>query len=173
MIPTVVGLAILFGFSTLIFRIILSHRPFRVGGGAQITLPFVLGVSLWILFSFLYIMQTQSLKDIGWDILCGTLIFLCAFWCHYWIGNLAGGFRVQMQIALVDQAAPITYREWMSKFDGRGMDAFLVDRMKSILILWKIVTIEKDTVQLTQGWGTFYGKLMNLLNIILPGLRNS
>ncbi len=82
------------------------------------------------------------------------------------------GFRVQMQINLADQSSPITLGEWMSKYDGRGMDAFLADRMKSILISWKIVTIEKDRVQLTQGWGSFYGNLMNILNIILPTMRN-
>jgi hypothetical protein len=173
MIPTIVGLAILFGFSTLVFRIILSHRPFRIRGGAQIILPFILGVILWIIFSIWYIALTQSLKDIGWDILCGILILFCALWCHYWIGNLAGGFRVQMQIALSDQASPLSLDQWMSIFDGKGMDAFLADRLKSILISMKIVTIEKDRVQLTRGWGSFYGKLMNLLIIILPGMRNS
>jgi hypothetical protein len=173
MIPPVVGLAILFGFSILVFRVILSHWPFRIRGGAQIILPLVLGVSLWIFFSTLYIVQKHPLKDVGWDILCGILILLCSYWCHYWIGNLAGGFRVQMQIALAAQTAPVTFGEWMSKFGGRGMDAFMADRMKSILILWKIVTIEKDRVQLTRGWGSFYGKLMNLLQIILPGMRNS
>jgi hypothetical protein len=162
------ALAIISGFAILIFRVIISHRPFRAPGMRPhaMTSTF-LGWFLWILLTILERFYAPLSRIDGWDIFCGILILLCASWCNYWIGNLAGGFRVQMQINLVNQPRPVSLEEWMLAFGGLGMKAFLRDRLTSILIPWRIVTMEDDKVRLLPGWGLFFGRLMKILGFIL------
>src|ERR1041385_8259180 len=119
MIPPIIALALISSFCTLFIRIIISHRPFQIKGGwQQIIGATMTGGILWVL-SIILIKPGFSLSaPEWWDVLCGILIFLCAFWCNYWSGNLAGGFRVQMQINLADQKKPISLEEWMTTFGG-------------------------------------------------------
>ena len=172
MIPSIIAFAILTGFSTLIFRMILSHRPFRLAGTwTQIIVSSLSGLSLWIVL----VLLLHSIAPISgaekWDMVCGVLIHLCAFWCNFWIGNLVGGFRAQMTFNLASQTRPVTLVEWMAAFGGLGMDAFLKDRMKSILIPWKIVSVHDNKMILLPGWGIFFGRLMAVLEIMLYRMR--
>ena len=170
--PAIIALAILASFSTLVFRLIISHRPLRISGGwTQIIVSSILGGGLWIGSTLLYLANTASYENTGWDLLCGILILLCALWCQYWIGNLGGGFRVQMQITLADQTRPVSLEEWMDLFNGRGMQVFLADRLNSILIPWKIVEVKNSKVRLLPGCGMFYGRLMSIIKKMLPNLR--
>jgi hypothetical protein len=172
MIPKIIVFAILAGFSTLIFRMILSHRPLRLAGGlAQIIVSSLSGITLWIVLVLLSHSTTPISGAEKWDMVSGVLIHLCAFWCNYWISNLAGGFRVLMAINLADQTRPITLEEWMAAFGGLGMDVFLRDRMKSILIPWKIVSVHDNKMILLPGWGMFFGRLMAILEIMLYRMR--
>lgn len=173
MIPRIIALAILTGFSTLIFRVILPRRPFCLTGAwSQIIISSFLGLSLW----FVLIVQVSPSALISevekWDVVCGALIHLCAFWCNYWICNLAGGFRAQMVITLAAQNSPVTLEEWMASFGGIGMDAFLRDRTTSILIPWKIALVQDDKMFLLPGWGLFFGRLMTILEIVLYRVRS-
>jgi hypothetical protein len=170
--PIIIALAIMAGFSTLVFRLIISHRPLRISGSwTQIILSSILGVGLWIFSTLLTLANTPSYENKGWDLFCGILILMCVLWCNYWIGNLGGGFRVQMQITLADQTQPVSLEKWMEAFNGRGMRIFLADRLNSILIPGKIVEEKNGKVRLLPGWGMFYGRLMNLIKKILPNLR--
>lgn len=172
MIPLVILLALLTSFSTVFIRIIISHRPFLVKNiWHQILGATIAGGILWVISIFITISYYPRL-EIGWaDILCGTLIFLCAFWCNYWSTNLAGGFRVQMQMTLANQKRPISLKEWMATFGGLGMEVFLKDRIESILIPWNAVALENGNLRLLSGWGVFFSKLMILLRVLLPKIR--
>ena len=172
MIPTIIALAIISGFSIIVFRVVISHFPFYISGvWKQIIISSGMGAGLWLLLTLLYHANTSFSKIDWWDILCGILFLLSAFWCNYWVSNLANGFRMQMQINLVDQPVPVSLEEWMAAFGGWGMDAFLDDRFKSILIPWKIIAIENGKAHLLPGWGMFFGRMMNLIKIILPNMR--
>jgi len=140
-------LVIISGFAILVFRIIISHRPFRLlGAWPQVIVSTILGWFLWIFLTILERSYGSLSRIDGWDVLCGILILLCATWCNYWIGNLAGGFRVQMQMNLANQLQPVSLEEWMETFGGLGMKVFLRDRLTSILIPWRIVSVEDDRV---------------------------
>lgn len=170
MISPIIAIAILSGFSTLLFRMIISRPPFRVKNiWSQIIISVIAGAILW-LGSVCLIGSPITYRHSG-DIICGILIFLCAFWCNYWISNFAGGFRVQMQLNIADQKRAITFDEWMRTFGGLGMEVFLRDRVQSILIPWKTVALENGTLRLLQGWGMFFGRIMTILRKILPGVR--
>src|SRR5437867_1762882 len=110
MIPQIIILSLITSFSTLFIRMIISHRPFLVKNiWYQILGATIAGCILWVILIFLI---TPRLSQIRWeDILCGILIFLCAFWCNYWSTNLAGGFRIQMQMNLASQKRPISFEE--------------------------------------------------------------
>jgi hypothetical protein len=172
MIPQVILLSLITSFSTILIRIIISYRPFRVKNiWHQILGSTVAGGILWIISIFV-IIPSRLRPETGWgDMLCGILILLCAFWCNYWSTNLAGGFRVQMQMNLANQKSPVSLKEWMATFGGLGMEAFLKDRMESILIPWKTIAVEDGNLRLLPGWGIFFGKLMVLLRVLLPKVR--
>jgi hypothetical protein len=172
MIPTIIALAIASGLSTLLIRIAISRPPFRVKNlWSQIFISVGLGATLWLV-AVVLINPAVKVDEKWGDIFCGTLILLCTFWCNYWIGNFAGGFRVQMQLNIADQKQPITFEEWMNTFGGLGMEAFLKDRLQSILIPWKTIAIENDQLRLLPGWGMFFGKVMVILQKILPKVRS-
>jgi hypothetical protein len=173
MIPSIIAFAILASFSTLIFRVILPHRPFFLTGAwAQVIVSSLFGISVWIVLVLrAYPFGLISEIEI-WDVVCGVLIHLCALWCNYWICNLSGGFRAQMAITLADQTCPVTLEEWMVAFGGLGMNAFLKDRMTSILIPWKIAFVRNDKLTLLPGWGLFFGRLMVFLEIVLYRVRS-
>jgi hypothetical protein len=172
MIPRIILFAFIAGFSTLFIRVIISHRPFLVRNiWHQIVAATVAGGVLWVAAIFL---TSPGLPraDIKWeDILCGMLILLCAFWCNYWSTNLAGGFRIQMQMNLAAQSKPLSLKEWMTTFGGLGMDVFLKDRIESVLIPYKTVVLETGNLRLLPGWGMFFSKLMILLRALFPNVR--
>jgi hypothetical protein len=173
MIPPIIALAIGCSLSTLVIRIIISRPPFRVKNvWSQIFSSLTVAVIIWIT-SIFFIRPALPISNSEWgDILCGILIFLSAFWCHYWIGNFAGGFRVQMQINLASQKHPISIKEWMKTFGGLGMEAFLQDRIQSILIPWNTIKFENGQLHLLTGWGIFFGRLMRMLRNIMPKVRS-
>lgn len=167
-------LALIACLSTLPIRIIISRAPFHIKNtGVQIISSTVFGMILWVA-SILFIGSASVAPDTIWgDVLCGGLIFLSVSWCNYWSGNLAGGFRIQMLLSLTDQKHLLSLEEWMMTFGGLGMEAFLRDRIKAILIPWNTVSEENGELQLLPGWGVFFGKLMVLLGRIMPKVRGS
>jgi len=173
MIPSIINLAIVCSISTLLIRVIISRKPFLIKNiWTQIISSLIIAAIIWA--ASIYLTKSSSpISGAEWgDILCGVLIFLSAFWCHYWIGNFAGGFRVQMLNNLASQKQPISKEEWMNTFGGLGMEAFLRDRIQSILIPWQVINLEHGQLRLLAGWGTFFGKLVKLLEIIMPGVRD-
>jgi hypothetical protein len=169
--PPVIALAILCSLSTLLIRVIIARRPFRIKNvWHQIFGSLMIALTLWavtVLFS-------TPMSEQNWgDVICGILIFGCAFWCQYWIGNFAGGFRIQMQINLAGQKTPISLEEWMKTFSGLGMEVFLHDRIQAILIPWNTVEYKNGHLHLLSGWGTFFASLMNILKFILPKVRSN
>lgn len=171
-IPPIIALAIICSISTLLIRIVITHRPFHIKNvWHQIFGSLIIGIIIWVV-SFLITRSNSPVSVNEWaDIICGILIFLCAFWCHYWIGNFAGGFRIQMQVNLASQKEPISLQEWMKTFSGLGMETFLQDRIQSILIPWNTVEYKNDHLCLLSGWGTFFAGLMNILKYIFPKVR--
>jgi len=103
--------------------------------------------------------------------LCGALVILCAIWGNYWLGNFGGGFRINMLVILAAQHKPISFEQWMDLYGGLGMDVFLRDRLRSILIPWGIVKEEKGSISLTTTKGKLFGVMMNILYILLQGKR--
>jgi hypothetical protein len=168
----IIAYAIISSLSTLIFRMLLSILPIRKTDiWVQIIISSILGVILWITLVVLRRYYHPDFELRGGDILCGSLILMCAFWCNYWIGNFAGGFRVQMLISLKDRSQPVPLEDWMRLFGNMGMEAFLRDRLRSILIPWKIVAQEEGKFRLLPGWGIYFGRLFNLFDRIFFTLR--
>jgi hypothetical protein len=172
MIVNAISLAIPAGFSILLFRVILSHQPLKIKDSlAQLIISSMMGVVVWIV-SMVILLKSSALQENNeWDFLCGVLILLCAFWCNYWISNLAGGFRIHMQLSLAENSEPLTIEEWMASYDKGGMELFLSDRIESILVRNNIVMVENGLVRLTSGPGYFWAKVLSILNFIFPNLR--
>jgi hypothetical protein len=103
-----------------------------------------------------------------WDLLCGALILGCSFWGDYWLANLGGGFRVLMLLDLADAGRPLTQQEWMDRYGGgRGMNEFLSDRLRSILVPLKVVSLDQNDVILTSVRGRILGLLVWTLSLLL------
>ena len=165
----IIALAIACSLSTLLIRAIIARRPFRIKKvWHQIFISLMIAITIWVATIF----RTPTSERSWADVICGILIFACAFWCQYWIGNFAGGFRIQMQINLADQKEPISLEEWMKTFSGLGMEAFLQDRIQAILIPWNTVEYKNGQLRLLPGWGTFFASLMRILKFIFPKVRN-
>jgi hypothetical protein len=170
----IIEYAIISSFATLLFRMLFSILPFRKTHiWAQIIFSTFLGLILWIILILLASYDVPDIKIKWADILCGGLILMCALWCNYWISNFSGGFRIQMLLILKNFSQPISIDEWMRQFGNLGMEAFLRDRMRSILIPWKIAVQEEGKIYLTHRWGVFFGRLFVLLDGIFINLRKS
>jgi hypothetical protein len=173
MIPNIIALAIVTSFLTLAIRIIVSRRPFQIKSTwTQITVSTIVGLIIWVSMILLTQSKSLSTETVWGDLICGILIFWSAFWCNYWSGNLAGGFRVQMQFNIARQNTPISLEEWMKIFGGLGMEAFLKDRIESILVPWNTIALENGGLRLLPGWGTFFGRLAWVLEKIMPNVRS-
>jgi hypothetical protein len=174
LIYMVIEFSIISGLATLLFRMLFSVLHFqKTHIWVQIIISGFLSVILWIVLILLARFINPDIVIREGDILCGCLILMCAFWCNYWIGNLAGGFRVQMLISLKDRSQPVPLEDWMRLFGNLGMEAFLKDRLRSILIPWKIVAQEEGKYRLLPGWGIFFGRLFSLFDKVFFTLRKS
>ncbi len=164
----IIVFSIIAGFSIPFFTYIFSRRIllFRSKMIQYITAS-VFGFLLW--FFLARIFNTPWNNE--WDILCGTLIILCAIWSNYWLGNLGGGFRINMLLKIAEQKQPVSLDEWMDLYGGLGMDAFLSDRLKAILLPWKIVEEKNGIITLTKERGYFWGWGMKVLYQLLQGSR--
>ncbi len=164
----VVFLSIISGFSLPIFTRIFSERVFFIKSGKiRYFTASTLGFLLWLI-----LVKGSSIPfDNIWDILCGILIILCAVWSNYWLSNFGGGFRMNMLLKIAEQERPITLEEWMGLFGGLGMEAFLEDRLKTILVPGKIVRENEGVITLTRGRGFFWGWVMKILYHLLQGSR--
>ncbi|HEX2996548.1 MAG TPA: hypothetical protein VHP14_17110 [Anaerolineales bacterium] len=173
MISPIIAFAIAASFLTLAIRVVISRRPFHVKNTwTQIIVSTFIGMILWIIAILSTRSRFASSRVVWGDIICGILIFLSALWCNYWSGNLAGGFRVQMQFNIACQNAPISLDEWMRIFGGLGMEVFLKDRIESILIPWNTIVLENGYLRLRSGWGMFFGRLAEILKKIMPKVRS-
>lgn len=161
-------LSIFAGFSIPFFTYIFSSRlPLFKSWIIQYITASLSGFLLWFVLAIAF----DAPWDYRWDILCGVLILLCAIWSNYWLGNLRGGFRINMLLKIAEQTRPVSLDEWMSLYGGLGMDAFLRDRLKAILIPWRIVEEHNDIIRLTRGRGDFFGWGMDVLYRLLQGSR--
>lgn len=170
--PSIIALAIICSFLTLVLRIIFSKHPIQVKNPwTRLLISLLVGFFIWTCsIAYLHLRFLFFQPSLA-DYVCGVLIFLCAFWCHYWLGNLAGGFRVQMHLNIASQKHPISLEEWMRGFGGLGMEMFLKDRIESILLPWKTVSLINYQLHLLPGWGTFFGRVIFVLKFVLPNVR--
>jgi hypothetical protein len=164
----VVFLSIISGFSLPVLTLLLSKKPFLIkSDNIRYLTASLLGFVLWMVLIALF----RIALDNGWDIICGTLILLCAVWSNFWLSNFGGGFRMNMLLKIAEQERPITINEWMKLFGGLGMEVFLQDRLNSVLIPLRIVEQKDGMITLTIGRGYFFGRLMQILYHLLQGSR--
>lgn len=122
LIPMIIAFAVISGVRFLFSRMLFSILPIRKTGiWVQIIISSLFGVILWITLAVLMRYYQPNIELRGGDILCGSLILLCAFWCNYWLSNISDLFREQMQIRLQDQSQPVPLEEGMSCLPNNGM----------------------------------------------------
>ena len=161
-------LSIIAGFSIPFFSYIFSSRIQLIKSKMiQYVTASIFGFLLWFFLAVIFNISWHN----KWDILCGVLIILCAVWSNYWLGNLGGGFRINMLLKIAEQKQPVSLDEWMDLYGGLGMDAFLRDRLRTILIPWKIVEENNGIITLTKERGYFFGWGMKVLYQLLQGSR--
>jgi len=166
----VIFLSIIGGFSIIPFMMIFSKKIFRIDPGLhQIIFSGFAGFSIWII---LLIFLSVPIRNV-WDIICGILIMFCALWSVYWLSNLGGGFRINMLTDLSEykNEDPISVDKWMELYGGLGLDAFLEDRLRSILIPLGIVQEKDGEVRLIKPIGVYFGYMLELFSIIFQGNR--
>lgn len=111
-------------------------------------------------FSFLF--DTQKFPSI----LAGALLILAAVFCNYYLGNISGGFRIEILVNLAEAGKALTLDEWMALYGkGAGMRYFLEDRLKTTLISWNLATQSGDQITLTP-----LGRLGGRVNCFLARL---
>lgn len=146
------------GISMLGFMILFSRRPFYIPYGLpRYAGTFLAGLVLWIALLGLTQAVFPLTAAVIPDLICGFLVLGCAAWACYWVSNFGQGFRIHMLLDLAQQKKPVTLEQWMACFGDLGMEKFLKDRLQSILIPWKIVELDGDSVKLTPGLGKFLG----------------
>jgi len=161
-------LSIIAGFSIPFFSFIFSSRILLFKSKMiQYVTASIFGFLLWFFLAMTFNIAWHN----KWDILCGVLIILCAVWSNYWLGNLGGGFRINMLLKIAEQTRPVSLDEWMDLYGGLGMNAFLRDRLRTILIPWKIVEEHNGIITLTKERGYFFGWGMKVLYQLLQGSR--
>lgn len=161
-------LAIISGLSIPIFTALFFSSVFRMKSSLM---RYVASSSAGFILWFILLAAFHAFRNNIWDLICGGLVILCAIWANYWLGNFGGGFRINMLVILAAQQKPITFEQWMDLYGNLGMDAFLRDRMRSILIPWGIVKEAQGNISLTSQQGRFFGWLMNALYFLLLGKR--
>jgi len=161
-------LSIVAGISIPIFMAIFSNPHLKIKSGWR---RYIASSSAGFILWLILLVITGASNSNGWDLVCGGLVILCAIWANYWLGNLGGGFRINMLVILAAQQKPISFEQWMDLYGGLGMEEFLQDRLRSILVPWGIVREENGTILLTATRGKLFGWLMNILYFILLGKR--
>jgi hypothetical protein len=161
-------LSIVSGISIPIFMALFSNPHLKIKSGwTRYIASSCAGFILWLILLGI----SDSIHSNRWDLVCGGLVILCAIWANYWLGNLGGGFRINMLVILAAQREPVSFEQWMNLYGGLGMEEFLQDRLRSILIPWGIVRETNGTILLTATRGKLFGWLMNILYILLQGKR--
>jgi len=147
------------GASITLFLLVFSRKPFRLPmtlpryGAATVSGFLVWGLLLWFNQSALL----ESVFERCLALLAGALIMVTAFAFNYYLGNVYGGFRVEMLVNIYNAKRNIDLDEWMSLFgNGKGMRFFLRDRLKTTLIPWKLAVWVGNGVKLT-SLGHFAG----------------
>ena len=161
-------LSIVAGISIPIFMAIFTNPHLKIKSGWR---RYIVSSSAGFILWLILIVITDSIHNNRWDLVCGGLVILCAIWANYWLGNFGGGFRINMLVILAAQQKPISFEQWMDLYGGLGMDEFLRDRLRSILVPWGIVREANGTIILTPTRGKFFAGLMNILYILLQGKR--
>jgi hypothetical protein len=152
-IPSVeVWTALIGGFSITFFLIIFAHRPLKI---LSIVKRYIVstgcGASVWV---FLLKINGGLVLEINpgycLAILAGALVFLSAVFFNYYLGNISGGFRIEMLVNMSQSRQPVSLAEWMALYGkGRGMHYFLEDRLKATLIPWRLGVWNAGRVCLT------------------------
>jgi len=153
------------GMSITGFLLLFSHRPFKL----PLVLPrYITSIGCGLIVWFLLLGINQSLsfsKHISeWlELVSGGFVFITAVFCNYYLGNIGGGFRLEMLVNLAEANEDLTVDEWMALYgDGNGMHCFLDDRLRATLIPWKLAVWKGSQIILTP-WGHFIGKVNRLL----------
>ena len=152
-VPSVeIWTALVGGVTITLFLLLFSRRPFKL----PMTLPrygAATGCGFLVWFILLCMNQhflLECLIERLLALLVGCLIMATAFACNYYLGNVYGGFRIEMLVNINNSNKAINLDEWMSFFGkGKGMRYFLEDRLKTTLIPWKFAVQEENTVRLT------------------------
>lgn len=152
-IPSVeIWTALAGGASITLFLLVFSRKPFRL----PMTLPRY-GAALgggFLLWGVLLWANHSALLESGFErclaLLAGALIMAAAFAFNYYLGNVYGGFRVEMLVNIHSANRDLDLDEWMGLFGkGKGMRYFLEDRLKTTLIPWRFAVRVEKTVKLT------------------------
>jgi hypothetical protein len=167
--PIVISAAI--AGATIFVFILLFFRVPRSGlsGMKRLYLSWLCGTLVWLACLAHQLPDWGALR-LGTkpDLICGALVLCCFMWSSYWFANLGGGFRILMLLDLADVGRPITLGEWMDRYGKqRGMREFLADRLRSILVPLRLVTLEDDRVILTRGRGRLLARLLGVLSLLL------
>lgn len=100
------------------------------------------------------------------DLSAGVLLYTTAIFCNYYLCIVGGGFRIEMLVNLTEANRALTLEEWMGSYGGGlGMHFFLDDRLRGILISWKLCMKKNDQIVLTR-FGKVVGKVADILNVL-------
>ena len=144
--------ALVGGVIMTICLIVLAHPPLKF---SSIVMRYIVsagcGAMAWILLLLFHgglVLASTAGKWLA--LIAGSLIFLTAVFFNYYIGNISGGFRLEMLVNLSQSNQPISLEDWMALYGkGRGMHYFLEDRLKATLVPWKLGAWNAGIVMLT------------------------
>lgn len=163
-----IGTSLLAGISVTFFLVFFSRKP--------LCLPLLLkryGAATGAAF-FLWVLMLVCGSKISWgsglsnapSLLAGILLILACVFLNYYIGNIAGGFRIEILVNLADSKTPLSLEEWMAVYGkGAGMRYFLEDRLRSTLISWNLAIQDGDKITLTP-----LGRLAGKVNLFFAQL---
>lgn len=159
--PIEIWTSIVGGLSITVFLLLFSHPPTKlplvwrrysasIGGGLVVwflllwvnnALPFTGGLEKWLALA------------------SGGFVYISAVFCNYYLGNIGGGFRLEMLVNLAEANREVSLDEWMALYGKQqGMYFFLEDRLKATLVPWKLAVWKDDQVILTP-LGHFAGQV--------------
>ncbi len=169
--PYEISSSIIASIAIIIFLLIFSHRPFKIGAGRRFIAACVFSAILWLaLLLILGHGKIDSQSRLG-NLIAGILIFITSIPAIFpFYSIVSWGFRFAMLIRLEEQTQPISLDTWMSAYcNGADMKVFYRDRMRN-LYRFGMVFSEGDRVILTPVVGRIFGVLAKLLYaFFLPG----
>jgi len=166
--PVEIWTSIVGGLSITMFLLLFSRPPIK--------LPLIwrrysasIGCGLAIWFLLLWVNNALPFpggKEKWLALASGGFVYTTAIFCNYYLGNIGGGFRLEMLVNLAEVNRKVGLQEWMALYGkGQGMHYFLEDRLKATLIPWKLA-IWKNGEVISTPLGHFIGQVNRFLAIL-------